>query len=63
MNENLKEPDRGLSIRVGAAILGLVVVLALSVYSVWWIGDAPPAGSSGTVGQATQNPGPAQTNR
>ena len=63
MYENPKERDRGMGIGIGAAILGLVVVLAVSVYTLWWIGDAPPAGSSGTVGQATQNPGPARTNR
>ena len=59
-HQNPRSRQGGLSVGMGAGVLALVVMLALSVYGA---GDAPAPGSSGTVSQATQNPGPAQTNR
>ena len=63
--------DRASAVNSGIiiAVLAIFAVFGIAMWYGGWFGDtntanAPaPSGSSGTVGQATQNPGPAKTNR
>lgn len=79
LREERAERQSAMTTGVIVAVLAIFGVIALAMWYGGWFGEtdtastgssptasqtAPaPSGSSGTVGQATQNPGPAQTNR
>jgi hypothetical protein len=79
LREDQDDRRNAMTTGVIVSVLAIFGVVALTMWYGGWFGGAEnagassaptasqtapaPSGSSGTVGQAPQNPGPAQTNR